>query len=314
MDLSKFHIIGVVSNPVDYRSRYRLYEVFQDDITRKGAQLWTVELATGARLHKITNVSEPKHIQAWASALPGEIWIKESMINLAIQHISRQHPDWRYIAWVDADVKFEKGMLEKTVHELQIWDLVQMWSHAVDLGPNDETLQVQVSYMYAHWNDMVIPGNTPYTQGGHPGYAWAARREAVNKLGGLVDWAVLGSADRHMAGALVGKVHETYHHGINNNYKEWLHVWQSRAETHIRRNVGYVQGTIRHLWHGKKSQRGYSSRWKLLVDHQFNPVTDIKKDVYGLWQLVAESPRQIRMRDDMRRYFRDRMEDSTDLK
>jgi hypothetical protein len=37
----------------------------------------------------------------------------------------------------------------------------------------------------------------------------------------------------------------------------------------------------------------------------------LKKDVSGLWQLVSETPRQLQLRDDIRKYFRARREDAS---
>lgn len=315
MDYSKFHVVTIISNPIRYQSRYDLYGIFSEDIERKGAQLWTIEMQTGARLQKVTEKSNPRHIQTWASALPGELWHKENLINLAIQQLTIQCPDWRYVAWVDADCKFEPNAIHETAQRLQHFDVVQMWSHAIDLGPNQEQVgSTHTSYMYAHWHDIEIRGSQSYTKGGHPGFAWAARREAVNRLGGIPDFAILGSGDRHFCTAMVGRVHESVHGDMHPSYHRHLNIFQDRAEKNIRRNVGYVPGVIRHLWHGKKSNRGYASRWQILVRHQFNPDTDIKRDVSGLWQLVSETPRQLALRDDMRKYFRARNEDSIDVK
>jgi hypothetical protein len=325
MDLSGFHVITVVSNPIRYKSRYELYRIFDEDIRRKGAQLWTMEMQTGARLPKITSAGDARHIQLWNSALPGEAWHKEALINIGIQQLTIRAPNWRYVAWVDADVKFEQGSLEETAQALQHWDLVQMWSHATDLGPNRETVGTHESFMYLYWTGKK-PSNQPsnqhpnqYHAQGHPGYGWAARRDALNKLGTsvsggpILDFGILGSSDRHMACALVGRVMESVHGDCHPNYHKWLRLWQQRSESTIRRNVGYVPGTIRHMWHGKKSARGYGSRWRILVKNQFDPEQDIKRDVSGLWQLISETPRQLGLRDDIRKYFRGRNEDSVDV-
>lgn len=326
MDLSKFQIIAVISNPYRYNSRYNLYKKFQEDALKKiqeecvnaGAQLWTLELSQGARLSKVTDKGNPQHFQLWTSSLPGDLWLKENMINSAIAHMTRINPDWRYVAWIDADVKFEHGFLSETQQALQHWDIVQMWSHAIDLdsaenwGASYEAVsnpQTHLSYMYCHWKGINVKSKSGYTEGGHPGFAWAARREALNKLGGLIDIAVLGSADRHMAGALLGDVQKTYHGDVHPNYKKALRLWQERAEKNIRRNVGFTGGLIRHMWHGRKSDRGYSSRWQILVRNQYNPETDLKRDVSGIYQLVSETPRQMRLRDDIRKYFIARNED-----
>jgi hypothetical protein len=319
MDLSKFHVLCVISNPMRYGSRYRLWNTFSEDIERKGANLWTVEMQAGVRVHKITSHKEKKHLQIWKTHLPGTLWDKESMINIGIAHIIKNAPDARYIAWIDADVRFEPGMIEEAQHALQHHDVIQLWSHAIDLGPKNETVgKMQQSFMYCYWNKIHVPSQSGYTQGGHSGYAWAARRDALNKLGvslsngPLIDFGVLGSADRHIACGLIGKMAWSYHGDVHQNYKKWLHAWEKQAEKTIKRNVGYIPQTIRHSWHGRKAQRGYSSRWKLLVKHAFNPETDLRRDVSGLWILNSDTPRQIRLRDDFRRYFMSRNEDSVD--
>lgn len=320
VSLKNLHVIAVVSNPLLFKSRYNLYNIFSEDIERKGARLWTLELQIGARSHLVTSGEHPQHIQLSTSALSGDLWYKENLINLALQHIVAYVPnDVRYVAWVDADVKFEIGMLEKTIDALQRYDIVQMWSHAVDFGPNQETLGIpQLSFMYCYKHGISIKGNSGYNQGGHPGYAWAARRDALNKLGAagqgpLVDWAILGSADRHMAWAWVGGVEKSLYPGMHHVYDDWLLAYQQRAHVGIRQNVSYVTGTIRHMWHGKKKSRNYDNRWKILVKNQYNPITDIRKDVSGVLNLVDDTPRQRALRDDMRKYFECRLEDSIDI-
>ena len=55
-------------------------------------------------------------------------------------------------------------------------------------------------------------------------------------------------------------------------------------------------------------------RWKILTENQFNPNTDIKRDWQGLFQLEDHGDmRSIKLRDDIRKYFRARNEDSIDL-
>lgn len=319
MNFDKFHVIAVISNPICYQSRYKLYEIFAEDLKRKGATLWTVEMQTGMRPQRVTNDQDWKHIQLWSSAIPGEVWHKENLLNIALQHMTRECPDWRYVAWIDADVKFEAGALEKTYHALQHFDVVQMWSHATDFGPDGGIVgNIHKSFMYCHWHNIEVKNSSGYLLGGHPGFAWAARRDALNKLGSsmsgpLIDFAALGSGDRHMACGLIGRVLESVHGDMHPTYRRWLMQWQTQAEQNIKRNVGYVSNTIRHMWHGRKADRGYSSRWQILVKHQFNPETDLARDVSGIWRLVSDSPRQQALRDDIRRYFRARQEDATTL-
>src|SRR3954454_817054 len=103
----------------------------------------------------------------------------------------------------------------------------------------------------------------------------AVRRD--DALGGLGDFAILGSADRHMAMGLVGKAELSMPGGIHPAYRDQVLGWQGLAEVHLRRNVNYVPGLITHWWHGKKKDRGYQDRWQVLTRWRYDPATDIRR-------------------------------------
>ena len=121
----------------------------------------------------------------------------------------------------------------------------------------------------------------------------------------------VGSGDRHMAYGLIGRAESSIHPDLTAEYRARVLRWQELAERHIRRNVGCVPGTIAHAWHGRKANRGYSSRWRILIDNAFDPATDLKRDWQGLYQLEVHDDRQIKLRDAIRAYFLSRNEDST---
>lgn len=315
MDYSKFHVITVVSNPVRYQSRYRLYEKFKENIERKGAQLWTIELQTGSRYAKITDQAQEREFQIWTTALDGILWTKEMLQNYAVMQLTAHRPDWRFVCFSDADVIYSQEWLEKTAHALQIHPVVQPWSHAMDYAPDGGAVsdRMQLSFAYAHVKQLEVKGNSSYTQGGHPGYALAMRREAYNHLGGLIDVAALGSGDRHMLCALIGKVEQSYHPDVSEGYKRWVHQWQDRATKYIKRNLGYVPEVIKHMFHGAKRNRQYGNRWKVLTKWKYDPFTDLKRESNGLWSMVVEDDRQIGFRDATYKYYWSREEDSNSL-
>jgi hypothetical protein len=165
--------------------------------------------------------------------------------------------------------------------------------------------------MHAWWHG--LPASQRYDDGNwHPGYAWAIRREAYVALGGLMDFCILGSADRHMALALIGKAALSLHRGCSLAYQKRVLAWEARAERIVRRNVNYVPGLLTHWWHGKKRDRGYVERWQVLAKHDFDPDLDLRRDwsQHGLLELTDRSPA---LRDDLRRYLRSRNEDSIDV-
>lgn len=314
-NLDKFHVITVISNPIRYKSRYALYKVFEKSILTKQAVLWTLELQTGARLHHITSETEEKHIQLSSTGLNGLLWLKENLLNVAIRQITTSYPDWRYVCIIDGDIKVEPYFIEETAHALQLHPVVQPWSHVVDFGPDGAAVndRMQMSYAYCYVNNIKVVGTTSYLFGGHPGHIMAIRREMYNHLGGFLDIGVLGSGDRHMLTACVSKIEDSFHPDVSEGYKDYLFRWQERANIYLKRNLGYVPMVVRHLFHGAKKHRFYGQRWRILVDYQFNPYTDLKVDASGVYQLIVENDRQIALRDALYKYFRSRQEDSNSL-
>jgi hypothetical protein len=218
--------------------------------------------------------------------------------------------DWNYVAWIDSDIEFcNKDWVRETIEQLQTFDIVQMFTHAVELGPNCETLQVHTGFMYSYINKCAQEKDK-YTGFRHPGYAWAATRGAIDKIGGLIDFAVFGSGDFNMASAFIGQVEKSLRADLHPNFILLCKIFQERCDRHIKRNVGFVRGSVLHNWHSCKSRRRYHDRPKVLAELQFDPLRDLKKDNHGLWILEDIN---IKLRDEIRYYFRSRHEDSIDL-
>ena len=296
-------VITVVANPMGWKSRLRLYDDFEQHMLASGVRLTTVECAYGDRPFELAGRTQVNHIGVRARTL---VWAKENLINLGI---SRLRDDWRYVAWIDADVLFRRtDWASATVDALQQYDLVQPWSDCYDLGPRGEHLQAHRAFC-RQWIDRQPIGPGPYVFA-HPGYAWAATRPALNYLGGLIETASLGAADHHMALALVGQVQASLPAGITEAYANPLREWQARAERFIAGNIGCIAGTLEHFWHGAKEKRQYVDRWQILVRHQFDPALDLKRNVSGVLELAGNKPG---LRRDIEYYLRSRDEDSNSL-
>ncbi len=245
------------------------------------------------------------------------------MLNLGIEHVLQLDPDALYFATIDADIMPMRPIrewLEETFHELQHHHVVQMFETAYDLNPADSIMgKAQVSFMSQYiktgcvlpekggfWNDDF------YSIHGHPGFCWAYTRYALDSLGGLIDFAILGAGDRHMCLGLVGCMDQSFENKTS-GYVQQLLQWQTRSERWIKRDVGFVKGSIYHYWHGSKRTRFYSDRWKILRDNLFDPRTDLKRDAQGLLILETWNQRQIKLRDQLRAYTKSRNEDSIDV-
>lgn len=330
MDLSQLCVVTCISNPVRYKSRYELYRKFEKMCHDAGVTFVTIEQAFGDRDFVLTTDGDPLDLQVRSI---DELWHKENMLNLAIAYAVQKNPKLKYVAWVDADVfpmRDGRDWFEETWHQLQHYQVVQMFEWSVDLDPNYNQLsEKRHGFIAKYFQEGFVPPtvagkwrkpndpNSYYGGGygvqGHSGFAWAASIDALNAVGGLIDKAILGAGDWHMAHGLVGAMSLSIPHIVSPQYKKYLLSWEKLATRHIKRDVGYVSGTIYHYWHGKKVDRKYWDRWKILADNDYDPYKDLKRDAQGLYQLESYYPRQLMLRDQVRAYFRQRNEDSIDV-
>lgn len=312
-------VVTPIINQMRYHSRYRLFEQYRERLAgNPHVRLITVEVAFGDRKHQVTEAGNPLHVQLRAHH---ELWLKENMINVGISRIP--DPEWRYVAWVDGDVSFAGNphWAEETLHQLQHHKIVQMFRDMVDLDPTGGVLQVHTGFAYLYRTGAPkVLASGQYGNGRelgfrtqnkfwNPGYAWAATRDVLDDTGGLLDWAIVGSADHHMSCAWIGQVQQSMPRKVSPGYQAGLLKYQKHCERFLKRDLGYVDGTALHFWHGRKRERFYKERWAIVIDNQFEPAS-LRRDHQGLWQL---DPDDIPLREDLRSYFRSRNEDSIDL-
>jgi hypothetical protein len=83
-------------------------------------------------------------------------------------------------------------------------------------------------------------------------------------------------------------------------YKLWWQRWQERADRHVRRNIGYVPGTVIAHYHGAMHDRRYLDRWQILNRWGFDPYADIRPNSQGVYEWTGDKPG---LEADVRRYF-----------
>lgn len=298
----------MISNPLQYESRYHLYEQFESHIKGFTDNLWVVEVLTGDRCHQITSRSNPQHIQLTSTRENAVIWLKEAAWNVGA---SRLPSEAKYIAFLDADVHFTNpNWIEDTLNALQHFQVVQPFESLVNLTSTGSFLDTWQSLGWCHMTGKKISSQASSTSGsifGHPGMGLCLKKETFSQLGQWLDHAILGAGDHHMMMGLLGRIDESYPAAISPVYKRHCLAWQERAETHVRRSLGAVRGTITHAWHGNHRDRKYIQRWDTLLKHNYDPDVDLTYDHQGLPQLTHVG---MRMHNDLIAYMSQRNEDS----
>jgi len=299
---NKLHVIVVISNPCLFARRYILMKEFMKRIESEepNVLLYVVELAYGKQRFLITDKKNKRHLQIRCET---PLWHKENMINVGIKKLLPEN--WKAVAWIDADVEFENP--EWASDTLKILngskDIVQLFSHAVDMNPIGEAMKIFTSWGYQYTKH--LPYSKDATNFWHPGYAWACTRKAYEKMGGLYDKGILGSSDNIMALSYIQKGDTIAINKENSEtYKQSVTDFQERVKN---MRVGYVPGLIRHYYHGSKADRKYGERWKILIKYAYCPLKHITYDKNGVLVPTSECPSELL--SEIMDYFSERNED-----
>lgn len=296
----KLHVIAVISNPCQYARRYILAREFiQRMLMEEDIILYVVELAYGNQDYYVTEKGNKRHLQ-----LRGQVplWHKENMVNIGVKKLLP--PDWRAMAWIDADIEFESTTWASDALKVLNGskDVIQLFSHAVDMDLNKNAMSIFPSFGFQYSKGSRFGGSGINMW--HPGYAWACSRKAYEKMGGLYEVSILGAGDHNMSLSFIGNGLKSLNEETTDNYKESVASFELFVKN---LRLGYIPGIIRHYFHGSKKNRKYSERWKILVDNTYSPSIHVTRNKDGLLVPTKECPKQLL--DDILIYFSERNED-----
>lgn len=284
--------LGVVTcyfNPGGYRTRLRNYRRFAATLERSRVHWLVVECAFGS--DPFTLPPSPRVVRVRARDV---MWQKERLLNVAVAHLPATCTK---VAWLDCDVLFANSeWAVETSALLERWAVVQPFKWVVRL-PRGFTAywglgDVWKSFgaVYAHDPARLVRGS--FDKHGHTGFAWAARRELLERRG-LYDACIAGSADHMMAHAMGGDWATACIDriiGDNTPHREYFRRWAEGFHADVRGRVGYVHGTLLHLWHGDIADRRYVDRNQDLVRLGFDPATDLRVGAGGSWEWARDKP------------------------
>ena len=313
----KLNVIIVISNPCLYARRYILIKEFIKRIEEEeeNVNLFVVEMVyainyleyainyldnnnkTTYQKFLITDKNNKNHLQLKTDV---PIWHKENMVNLAVKYLLPK--DYKAFAWIDSDIEFEN--VSWALDTLKVLngckDIVQLFSHCIDMDKNKTNLNIFNSFGYS------FQKQKKYTSKGidywHPGYAWAITRRSYEKIGGLYDKGILGSGDNIIALSLISKANYICNINYSDDYNNSMLDYQKKTS---KLRLGYIPGVIRHHYHGSKINRNYTERWKILMKHKYSPITDVNYDKNDI--LVSNISKEFQK--DILNYFKERKED-----
>jgi len=212
------------------------------------------------------------------------LWVKENLINIAIKNLPT---DAQYIAWADRDILLTNpDWIQETIDKLKIYDIVQPFSEVLHLNKNYEAEMVVRSNNLFTFTGKGIISNTITKQkirGAFCGQIWAINKNFYDKIGKLNDIEIVGGADAIIAKACVLQDYSYISDKIKNKSKEKvIENWSQYYLKFKDCKYSYVTGLLVHYWHTTFSQRAHESRYKILLDENYNPEKDITYDENGV--------------------------------
>ncbi len=288
-------VVACHFNPCGFAApRQNLLE-FIDGIESSSVDLYIAELAFEGQDFFLEPT--PRTLQLRTDSV---LWQKERLLNLLI---SRLPADIDKVAWVDADLLFRRHCWPQlAVEALGQWSVVQLFDRAVWLDQDRQPLQTRLGIAYGTQSR----GIRAFPKL-HPGFAWAARREVLEKCG-LYDRLITGGGDAVIARGLFRQFDQGYLQIFNDNMRRDIVRWWREIDEQVCGKVGYIKSSVMHLWHGDHICRRYLDRKQCLREDGFDPDVDIAIDQSGCWKWATDKPG---LHDAIRNYFVGRNEDQS---
>jgi SAM-dependent methyltransferase len=296
--------VTCIFNPFGFKSKISNFEIFKQSL-ESAIKLYVIECVFDEEPFHLAHV--PNHIGVRSSA---KLWQKERLINYSLRSIPESYTK---IAWLDADIIFlNKNWHNEASELLNTFDVVQLFERAVRLPKGLTSYQgigdAYESFGYCYSRDRSCIKLGTFKAHGHTGFAWAARRSIISKIG-LYDACIAGSADHVMVHGMCGETNSPCVDrllGKDTPLRLHFEEWAKKAASLVSGNIGFVTGEILHLWHGDKKDRRHIIRNQELLDFYFDPITDIRIDDCGSWVWASHKPN---LHAWARHYFENRKED-----
>lgn len=293
-----FWAIVAFFNPNSYMNRVENYYIFREWISRQNIKILCVEVVFKNLPFQLKNADADIYIRRRTRDI---IWQGERLFNIGLEYLPE---DCDKVAWLDADIIFGNGQwVKKASEQLQRFKVVQLFSSFIQVPKHYDTrraeynsamLQQQIDSLCESQRRIGIvygiirEGRTPVNhimECGWPGYAWAIRRDVIREVK-FYDRFIMGGGDLLMAASFIlGKTALDYVSDsiCSISMEKSMNDWSERIFRLVAGSVHYVDGTVYHLWHGNKGERGYSWREGILRRYSFDPVNDIQIGSNQCW-------------------------------
>lgn len=301
---NEFWVITSFFNPAKFNALLQNYFIFSNELKRQNVNLLTVECSFDGEYQ----IPENNNVIRLSSN--SIMWQKERLINYGVSHLPKE---CKYYAWIDCDIIFTNdNWVNLAIEKLQTNNIIQLFKKVIYLPPEkikfdgEKMSQVQgvvwQKIIHKNWLQRRKNKNLPFSA---PGFAWACQRHFFDDLGGIYDKNIVGSGDTFLVDCYFDswEIHgfaKKFTEPMKKHMMNWCKQLRSKNP-----KIDYIPVDIWHLYHGSLKNRRYMDRHDVILNHNFDPMTDIRleNNVYEWNSNKSE------MHYEIKQYFNNRKED-----
>ena len=269
-------------------------ERFCEGIRSQGVSLLIAELRIGDADIAVPDRWADRVMRMRSDTL---LWHKERLLNLGIASLPAE---CKYVAWIDGDILFENDAWVRDtralLNEFQVAQPFEIACWLPEGDPDSRTGEEMPGFAAS----VARSSNRPWTLAnydlhGHPGFAWAARREFLDAHR-LYDRAIMGMGDLIAAHAFAdGKDYLRGRHfsfrQIAPKERPVIAEWGAAVAAATGGRLAATPGRALHLYHPPTAGgTSHLEKQRILFEEDFDPLQDIALDAGGCWQWSSDKP------------------------
>jgi hypothetical protein len=298
---NKLAVISCFFNPSRYLIQSKNCELFRKQFEKAGIDYYIIELCYDG----ISDLPSRENIyKIFVDSKFTVMWQKERLLNILIDKISL---NYEYICISDCDIIINKinTWADKVIESFDGYNIVQPYATTSLLKNNNKIDKIKMSkgWAFSHKYKQFL------SRSFHPGHMIAFESNFIQKQK-LYDYNIIGGGDFSFFSLF--SIYDEFKLYVSEDFDKIfspsLKEWVSKS---TRQKINYVDGSIIHLYHGKRRNRRYKLRNKIIARHNFNPVRDVqicKKSGVFKWSedVIENRPDLI---NEIKNYFKTRRED-----
>ena len=307
---SEFVILNCYFNPCNYKSKFINFQKTVKYFDQFEFPSLTIESFTDNSKYRIYN--NTKNVISVKSE--STFWQKENLLNIGIEFLKKFN--CKYILVLDNDIKFSSdNWIREIKRASQANDITHIFKKINRIDSHNKKIRKLNTILHriseSQSNEQKL--DLLLERDGEPGYGYCFKKDVFTNVN-LYDRCIMGSGD--FFNLISNYKCKGFSNKIKNDrfFSKTTHEFVSDYLDYVNKffspniKVGYAKCELDTFYHGEIAKREYVNRESILSKFNFNPITDIKKNQSGVYEVTNKT-----LEKRIYKYFQDRDEDANHI-